>query len=43
MGNLNFADGDKYKGFWENDKINGKGEYEFVNGAKCEGNFFEGN
>ena len=41
-GKFEFADGDKYKGFWKNDKINGKGQYEFVNGARCEGNFFEG-
>ena len=26
---------------WKNDKINVKGQYEFVNGARCEGNFFE--
>ena len=38
-GELEFADGDNYKGLWENDKINGKGKYEFANGAKCEDDF----
>ena len=34
MVNMN-VDGDKYEGFWENDKIAGKGKYEFVMGVNA--------
>ena len=42
-GKYEFADGDRYEGFWENDEIIGKGKHEFANGGKVKEIFWMGN